>query len=565
MKYIEKSYMTKNNYSSFLYFILFFGIILLFTHGLFNNFFEQDEWGAFGDTIHSFNLPWWNMLISRGVHFSPLGSILWLIIYKIYALQANYYVLIELILHTIATYSVFILSKRLTKNIKIGFLTAILFGINGRAYEGFMHLALFSTTVPALIFIVLFFVYLTGIKNKYLTPVNTFILIAIFLCSVFFREEGIIIIPLFSVYLFFFDKRKINKKNFKYFFIFILNIFVFFLLRVVSGFLNVTPIPTSSWFSYPAAIYNFFSLPVKFIVQNLIDSHFIFGIFMNWGNHIYPNLPVSFPTIYPVFMDLAFTIIFCIFLSVLGVWLYFSKNKSKFAYLGFAFVWIISNALILSVVGRRLYIVDERYLYFSSFPVMLILSILLASIFSFKKGQLTSKITKLLVIVLLFVLILSSYLQIQAAVKRKVFTGQARAKILSSVKALYPTIPKNTIFYFKCKGECYRNAQEFGLPNTYELPFLAGTGWTILVEYSVGHEKTWGKFLTNIFLLDRGAQGYEKIGNYSFGYFTDRKLLKQVLKKNNLSSNIVIGLEYNEENFTVKNISNIFRKQLNEN
>ena len=548
------------------YFILFFGIVVLFTHGLFGTFFEQDEWGAFGGAIYFHNLPWWSIFIAKGPHFSPFGSLFWLILYKIFALQAEYYVLIQLFLHSIATYLVFILSTRLTKNNKIGFLTALLFAINGRAYEGFMHLALLNTTGPAIIFIILFFAYLTGIKDKYFTLRNVFTLFTIFLCAVFFREEGVIMIPLFVTYLFFFDRAKFNKKNTKSLVAISLTIVVFFVLRIVSGFLNVTPVPASSNFSYPAAVYNIFSLPVKFIVQNLIDSKTIFGPLMNWGPRAYSDMPISFPNTYPVFMDLAFAIIFCLFLFILGVWIYFSKNKKIFAYLAFALVWIVSNAAVLSVVGRRLYIVDERYLYFSSFPVLFITSILLVSVFDSKNTiQILNKIGKIIVVIVVSVLIISSYFQIQKGVERKVFTGNARAKILASVSSLYPTIPKNTIFYIKCRTECYRNATEFGLPTVYKFPFLAGTGWTLLVEYSVGHEKTWGKFLTNIFLLDRGSQGYKKIGNYSFGYFTDKDLLKQTLKKNNLSSKVVIALEYNEEKFSVKDISKNIREKLDEN
>src|ERR1700733_11308015 len=116
-------------------FIIFFAIIFFVTHGLTNNYFEQDKWGAFGDTIYSYNLPWWNFLVSKGVHFDPLGSLLWLGFYKVFVLNASYYVIFALLEHAIATLLVFIFTFRLTKQNSFAFVASLLFAINSRADE----------------------------------------------------------------------------------------------------------------------------------------------------------------------------------------------------------------------------------------------------------------------------------------------------------------------------------------------------------------------------------------------------------------------------------------------
>jgi hypothetical protein len=277
-----------------LYFILFFVVILLFTHGLFGNFFQQDEWGAFGDIIYSYNQPWWIFFISKGVHFTPLGLFFWLILYKAFALNAQYYILIELLMHSFASLLVFIFITKISKSDKVGLLTALLFATNGRAYEAFMHLAIFSTTISSFIFIILFFIYLLRIKKKYFTVNNLLILFGLFLCSVFFREDGFIIVPLFVVYLFAFDKEKLNRKNIKSFIYLILGLMIIFIIRVVSQAFNINRIPMESSFDFSSVVYNLLTLPMKLVVQNLISSASIFNILINKTAWAYPNMAVSF-------------------------------------------------------------------------------------------------------------------------------------------------------------------------------------------------------------------------------------------------------------------------------
>ena len=147
---------------------------------------------------------------------------------------------------------------------------------------------------------------------------------------------------------------------------------------------------------------------------------------------------------------------------------------------------------------------------------------------------------------------------------------------------VHPTIPKNTIFYVRCKEICYRNS-EFGISNSLVLPFSSGPGWIIMLYYSRQNEKAYAPFFTRYegetelwdwkvgryvrvknqdFLWDMGAQGYRKIGNYSFGYFVSEDYLRETIKNNNLNKNIVIGLEYDEKNFKITDISQEIRKDL---
>jgi len=552
--------------NKFLFFLLsfsfFFGIILLFTHGLFNNFFEQDEWGAIGVTIYSNNLPWWNFFISRGVHFSPIGFILWSLLYKFFGLQAEYYTLVHLLMHALASFLVFVLSSKLSGSRKIGLLTGILFATNGRANEAFTHLAI-NTTVGVFIFISLFFVYLVDIKNKYFTKLNVFILFIIFLAAVFIREEGIMILPMFIVYLLIFDKEKINKRNTKPFLGMFIGLILFLILRYASQLLNTTFIPDASMASCGSVLYNLIMLPIKLVVQNIIEGVKILNFLLTNGPRIYPDMQVSVLESYPVFMDFAYTFLFTLVILIFTFWMIFLKNKKILNLVLFSICWILCNAFILAFVGRRLYMVEERYLYFSSFPVLFLISIFVFSLFKSCSGYKILNIVKKIVSISFIVFLVgTSYFSIQSAVKYKTFNGEARRSLLNSILTVHPTIPNNTIFYFQCKDICHRN-ELFGLSSAWVLPFSSGPGWNILVLYSQKQEEIWSKFLTDDFLLNLSSQGYKRIDNDGFGYFIDKNLLIKTLKENDIDSNIVVALEYNEENFTINDITPEIRDELN--
>lgn len=547
----------------FLYVSIFFGIILLFTHGLFNNFFEQDEWGAIGVAIHANRLPWWDIFVTRGFHFSPIGYVLWTNLYRFFGLHAEYYTFLQLLMHATASYLVFLLSSKLAKDKKIGILTAVLFATNGRAHQAFTHLAI-NTTVGAYIFILLFFVYLAGIREKVLSRVNVLVLYLIFLAAVFIREEGVMIVPLFGMYLLLFDRAKINKKNILSYISLGVGLILFLILRYISQLLNTTIIPDALRGSYGSVVYNLFSLPVKFIAQNIVSGVSVFRFLVANGARIYSDTQISVLGTYPVFMDLAFSMIFILIVIIFATWLILFKNKHVFGLLVFCVSWLLCNDVILAFVGRRLYIVEERYLYFSSFPVLLLVSVCAWSVFrSGGRSMIGRILRKGIPVLFIGFLLVTSYTEIQAAVKYKTFNGVARKHLLGSITSLYPTIPNNTIFYVRCKDTCHKN-ELFGLSSEWTLPFSSGPGWNLLVVYSGRQEAVWGKFLTNDFLLNLNSQGYKKIGSDGFGYFTDKDTLVKTLHEYAFDSSVVIALEYDENDFSVGDISNEFRLMIDE-
>lgn len=546
---------------SFLFvFPVFFIIIFIATWGLLNGYFEQDEWLGIASVMNSYNLPWWSIYVPW-VHFSPLGIFFWSTLYNVFHLQAQYYFLIELIVHAFNATLVFILTARLTKNKAIAVLTGLLFLLNGRAYQVFTHLAFLHSTDATMFFILLFFVYLSGVKEKIVSLKKIIILFLIFLAAVLVREEGFIIVPLFVAYLICFNRQKINKNNFKYFGLFTIGIIIFLFTRIFAQSLNTESIPVQYQITGNGVEYNLATIPIKFVVQNLVWYQRIALFFLNNSKKAYPDIESYFVSQSPI-LDAAFFYIFGVIACIIAMWLWKFRPKNIGSYLIFFLTWIGANAFMLSFVGRHISVVEPRYLYFSSFPVLCFISIFMHSLYTSKsKILIFGLVRKIFVITLFVVLLLTSFQEIRIAVDYMSHSGIVKKKVLKSLRKVHPALSKNTIFYVKCKDKCYRNG-ELGIPPENVLPFSSGPGMNILVMYAVGREKEWGPFFTNEFLFPIFSEGYKKIGDRGFGYFTTKSTLEEALKKNHLSKDIVVALEINEDNYTFTDISQDFRKIL---
>ena len=124
----------KNVKKWILIFVLLFSLIFWFTGGVLQTFFQQDEWNGFGLVIQLAHGPiasWFNLLGPS--HFIPLSQFFWFVLYRLFGFEAQYYALVALVLHAVASLLVYILAGKLTKNLWIGALTAVLFATNAHS------------------------------------------------------------------------------------------------------------------------------------------------------------------------------------------------------------------------------------------------------------------------------------------------------------------------------------------------------------------------------------------------------------------------------------------------
>jgi hypothetical protein len=552
-------------------FLAFFALIFWFTYGITKTFFQQDEWNGFGLVIGLAQQSWldWFGLLSPS-HFIPLAQFVWFAMYKIFGFEAQYYAWAALVLHAIASVLVYRLGEVMTRNKWIGLLAAVLFATNFRSAQAFTHMAIFPATLTGFIVIISFLLYLfTRGPKKFFTRKDAVVLSGLFLLSMMFREDGLILPPLLLAFVWLFQRNAFNRKNVWFFMLFFGIVLGFAVFRVLLQLSNPHAIAISGGSAYKVMVYNALSLPFKLVVQNVAEGIELFNLF--WANkaRLYTEYhhQITIGLMYTVVYDFAIlatwvVLAVCYFVLSLG-----KKSETYWPITSLALIWIVLSAGLLSLVGRPHNVVESRYLYLTSFPVMLLLSQVVIHAWSTKYWHSIFRlITRVGIVIFLIVFSWWSYRDMQITIDRYERQAQARMSILRSLTALYPTVPKYVALYVQCRGECKKNIDLVGVPNTYVLPFTSGPGWIFMLQYAKQDESSFAPLFSRVdgkeFLWDLGAQGYREIQGRGFGYFVSKDLLFEVVKKHSLTPGNVIGLEYDESTFTLHDISDSLRAEV---
>lgn len=543
----------------------------LFTNGLTQTFFQQDEWNGFGYVIFLRQSPWWAWFNLLGPsHFIPLSQFYWFVMYRLFGYEAQYYALNALTLHAIASFLVFMLAKKISQNAWIGALTAFLFVTNSRSAQAFTHLAVFPATITSFIVIMSFFLYLTGLKNKVILEKKDLgFLLGIFFVSVFLREDGLILPVLLPVYFWLFSPKVFQRKNLWFFAVFYAVIAAFFGFRVYIQTHAVQAIAVTGSSFKKIYLYNAISLPFKLIVQNIFEGINLFNAFWENKRLAYTEYhhQITVGLMYTVVYDF---VILGVFNGLAAFFLFVSRkisNRHFWRSVLFCIAWILVAAFLLAAVGRPHNVVESRYLYLSSFAVLFIVSSTLIGLWSMPyRRPLLRMIVQAFIGLGIIVLTVTSYKEMQVTIKRYVFQSSARKNILVDLMKIHPTIPKKAIFYVACKTTCYRNIEGFGVPNDLVLPYTSGPGWIILLYYAQKDEKAYAQFFTPYngkeFLWDYGAEGYRTVGEYGFGFFRTKELLLETLERESLPPETVIGVTYDETDFSLHDMSPQFVEEL---
>lgn len=535
-------------------FVFIFLILLsvLFLWGYNETFFQQDEWGGFGTVISlsGQTIPQW-ITGMVGVHFVPFANLIWLILYKIFGFNALFYILFATFLHAFSSFLVYLLANKITKSFFIGVVTSILFLTSGRTAQAFTHLSIFPSTITSFIFIMLFLIILSYKKTNEFSFKEIILLILIFLTSVFFREDGLLLIPVFPIFLFFFKRKTLNYNNLKYFATFYAVSIGYLIFRIVRQFFDASIVSVSSTNYWSSYIYNGLSLPFKLFVQNLIDIETPYlWVWFHRKVLYHIDFPQTVMDTLGVDLIILTGVVFFGFMFIVSS-RFVSLKKYKNV-LWFSVLFTALCGFLLATIGRQIGMVESRYLYLSSFAVLLFLSIFLYLAWKNKEYGIPLKV---LVIIILFFYFWSSYGKIHNIISLRKDESHARKNIFYELQREVPILPKYAVFYVTCKKTCTRNVH-FGLPNEIVLPFSSGPGWIFLMPYAQKNP-IYSKFFIQeengkYFLWDMGSQGYKELEGYGYGYFTDYATLSRALK--NKSYVRIIHLLYDDKNFKLKRI-----------
>lgn len=525
---------------------------------LFVQYFQQDEWHGFG------------IILSQGVHYITLyrsipelllgdrvgARIITFGLFNIFHLNPLPYGLVALCLHTVNTFLVFILARKLTNKLSIGLLSALFFLVNevgNEAYSWFGTMSGSATSV--LLFLVSLYFFLRFIdtnKIKFVT-VSAVVLWVSFL----FKETSAFAFALYPII--FFIYKKPTRKNIIEFtkryspFIAIGAGFLLFFAKTVLFISGDQANYVSSKNSFiPTILAHTLQYPLEGIIHTLFPNYFLFMLSAITTRIIGFNIPTDsleflvasqgkFAEITTILLLIGFST--AVFFILKKRW-----NKipiaSKKTLLISIFLAMLSFAPYI-VLNRSFAYLDSRHYYMASVGVSIFLATFLLTLFTLSKGKFR--------IIALFIgtlylgmhtstLLMDFKLQGDRSYERRLF--------LKQTEQLVPMLSQKTVFYIT--GD---HAGYYGLPEL-KVPFQSGLGHVLMVVYATRKhldpaffkEETLTKAWDVGFLYDILGQGYREVNGQGFGYYYDHAELQKALEKKLFVKENIISLYYEGEN-----------------
>lgn len=535
--------------------VLFVGIDIVLYWNLWNTFFQQDEWGLFGRSIYQLDGFPLSLFTFSGAHFHPMGNLIWMILYKTLGTNATGYGFLSILIHSVTAVIAYYFFGLFTKSRRAQFILSFLFLVSYPTKQVVVWYAASPYIIPCIAGIMLFFLYLNKCKAKKEISIKAACsLFSIWVVSMLFREEAVIIIPLLPIsILLFWNKDYIPKLRKKVIELLVL-MFAIVLIRYFFESFFGDNVVYEQGNIHVMRLYNSLTVPLKMIIQNLIELEQLWDISRMYNRFAFPERIID-----GVIIETAIFEHMVLYLSIpllfVSGFIFSRMNTRERKILIFSLAWIFFASVIVGLQSRRLYFLESRYLYLGSIGVLL----LLYSMFSALSRTKFISETKLFLVVvgLSTVFFFYSWFNIQRVMNDTYLAYSIeRKEILKQITTLHPTIPKTVIFYVECrdKDDC--------ISNNLVLPFQSGVGQMLLVIYGSAHPKEYGPYFKGFYLWDWEAEGYREIDGYGFGYYRQEETILKDLKRGRFLPQEIIALQYDKSENKIKEISKEFRKRV---
>lgn len=523
-------------------------VVMLVFWPLKDIYFQQDRWLVIGKILvdgpgYFFRgLPgFYRMVFGEGRVAAKLLAYLLLAKNPFSVLPS---IIFTFIVHSLNSLLVFILAKKLTNKIFPSFIAAVLFAVNGVSFNAVTWSAAATVTLPATTLILLsLYKYFSYLKNSFKKDI---ILAFFFLfLSLHFKEVGIFLFILYPIALAFFKRIPVKVVFGKFWLVILILLGVVF-YRITS--FKALTVPTALYLTgaydnylsvligrivfYPLTSFSQLFIPAKYFIsfsRNLTD---IFYPFFTGSNYLLVAETVV--------LDMASLVLTAVLFFVLYSFTKKMVQKQK-GYLFFFVVLCLLSFAPYAIIQKSFSYLDSRFYYLGMVGASLILSIVLANLKIKKFAK------KVALFAFLIFFLFSHVLVVRAEIKKDVVVSKERKMFISQLKEIKSTLNSNeNVFYITGDGDYY-------LPGN-KVPFQSGVGYTLMVLY-YDSGKIPGDFLRESYLFEIGSQGYKEIDEKGFGYFSSIDKLKELVKKDKLTKDTIIGLYYNSKTGKVADIT----------
>ena len=545
--------------------ICFIPFIIFYTYrGLFQTFFQQDEWLTFGYVLAGgiiANISQ-NSIVQLFAGTNRIfGSVINNMVYKYFPFRMDILVWFSLVVHTLNTFLWYAVVLAVTKKRLIAFTSALFFAMNVTASQSVSWFASIFTTLPAAMFIfisILFFKrYIDTRKLRFLLFTQVFSIVAYF-----FKESSIFLFFLYPMLIVFWKKRQFSYLDTaKYFFVFILYacFAIFFRVNSIRGLgASAGVYVSNSSFMWQKVVMHAFFYPIFSLPQIFIPQQIMFKI-ADWFQKInYGGIQGLLTTQLGVESIVSDFISFVIAVAMLcGIYIIGKKQKNLRTPLYLALLFTVMSFLPFVILDKGNAYLDSRYFYIGSAGGSCVFALLLSGIITFFRKS--HRFVYWFVIVIMSIFgagyIYKSYQFITRDIQTMVLVSRERKNILSQLQTMYSQIPENPVFYVTGNHYGY-----YGLPEV-KVPFQQGFGFTLMVRYFKSG-KIPPTLLREAFLWRIQDQGYREVDQKGFGYYYDLNVLKKQVDDGIIVSSQVIGLYYDTDTKKLFDITVETRKKL---
>jgi len=477
----------------------------------------------------------------------PLTRVLGYIFYRLFSLDSLPLAIYSIFLHFINTVLVYFIVVKLIKNKLYALLGSLYFAVADVAHQTVTWFGASFGAQPAsvLIFmsIVIFLSFLENKKKLFLYASFFFAVI-----SIYFKENGIFLFPLFIIILLYMRKSFPIKKHIKYYTISISFLCLFVAFRLFEMLATAAPYQPSVYINSVSSniplimlarviLYPLTSFSLSFIAYPI-------GISLSeWLWKLYYPFITQRPDV--VFLTAILDLIAIVFTGFLLVVCYFiAKKKTLTNAVIFSLFFFILSILPYIAISKVFAYMEPRYYYVS----LLSCAIIIAGFFSFIQSKL-KRFLKIFVLIFLFIYLL--YLRYNIGIIRsdiavQVDLANERRSFMHQLYSYLPTLRDNTNVFL------FIGSKPYVVDNNFT-PFQNGFGYTLMVLYYKSG-KIPHLLPTTQYLWDLGEEGIKTIHGNTFGYFNNLQDMKRELGKRHIDVAFVHAFYYD---FNTKKLSDI--------
>lgn len=547
------------NKIDFLILILLFCVVFI-TYWLFPfTYYQQDEWVAVGQFLTGGILaqtssvnPFLLILGSNRVLSHPFH----MLFYGFFPLQIWPFVFFAFFFHTLNSYLVFLLTKKISKSLFIALVAGVFFAVCSTGNQGVTWAGALTTTLPAAFFtffsLYLFLQYLDGYRQR-----NAYFAFILAIIAFLFKESSIFILFVFFVlYVKYANRKKIDLKIFSPFLIY----FAVALIVRIIDMLTSTTNPVGKFGTdssvFTKASYFIFIYPLSAIAQYFVPLKEMFKFAFKFEQ---VNYPFILSTSYAGLVSerivgelLSIIISFCILIFFVIAWFRDRKYRKVMV---FAFTLLILSIFPFIIIERGNAYLESRYYYVGTAGAGILLGILSVTVFSELKKvkEIPYSISISIVGLVLFTIFTLQIKSVYRDLDLQVKLADTRKSFIKELKEMQIVLPDNPVFYITGDQKYYGY-------NHY-VPFQQGLGYTLMILY-FDTKKISSELVKENYLWDVGSQGYKEKGGRGFGYFADKEAIFDAVKNKKIMPKQIITLEYNSKEKILFNKTIEFRKEL---